>query len=153
MKITAQEEYGLRCMLLLAGAGQGNPMTIPEIGKHEGLSIPYVGKILMILKQAGLIEAVRGRNGGYVLTAAPEEMYLSRIFNALGEPLYSPSHCRRHTGGQGNCVHYDDCQVRPIWLSFGKFIKHVFDRVSLADLLSGDFELPEIPTQLVGKVK
>ena len=52
MKITALEEYGLRCMLLLADSGSRMPLTITEISAKEGLSIPYTGKLLMILKQA-----------------------------------------------------------------------------------------------------
>ena len=70
MKITAQEEYGLRCLLRLARAGDGRSLTIPEIAADEGLSVPYVAKLLAVLRQAGLIESVRGRSGGYRLAAS-----------------------------------------------------------------------------------
>src|SRR5207237_7154557 len=52
MKITAQEEYGLRCLLCLARAYGGQPLTIPEIAASENLSQPYVGKLLAVLRQA-----------------------------------------------------------------------------------------------------
>ncbi|MBV9121820.1 MAG: Rrf2 family transcriptional regulator, partial [Planctomycetes bacterium] len=59
MKISSQEEYGLRCLLRLARA-EGASLTIPEIAAAEGLSVPYVGKLLAVLRQAGLIDSVRG---------------------------------------------------------------------------------------------
>ncbi len=67
MKITALEEYGLRCMIALAQNWPEKSMTMPEISAKEGLSIPYVGKLLMLLKRAGLVKALRGRNGGFTL--------------------------------------------------------------------------------------
>ena len=67
MKISAQEEYGLRCLLQLAQSGDKGSATLPEIAAAEGLSVPYAAKLLSVLRQAGLIESVRGRSGGYRL--------------------------------------------------------------------------------------
>ena len=66
MKITAQEEYGLRCLLRLAKAESG-VATLPEIAVAEGLSQPYVAKLMAVLRNAGIIESTRGRTGGYRL--------------------------------------------------------------------------------------
>src|SRR5438445_6609464 len=118
MKITAQEEYGLRCLLRLARAGGGQSLTIPEIANAEGLSVAYVGKLLAVLRQAGLIESERGRAGGYRLGGTPAEIGLGSVLLALGEPLYDdPSFCQRNAGTEtnGNCVHRDDCTLREVW--------------------------------------
>src|SRR4051812_37389459 len=53
MKITAQEEYGLRCLLRLARAPDGS-LTLPEIADAEGLSVPHVAKLMAVLRHAGL---------------------------------------------------------------------------------------------------
>src|SRR5262249_58819187 len=82
MKITAQEEYGLRCLLRLARA-DGHSLTIPEIAAVEGLSSPYVAKILAVLRQAGLIESVRGRAGGYRLAKSPAEIGLGSVLMSI----------------------------------------------------------------------
>lgn len=139
MRITAQEEYGLRCILLLARAEEGDALTIPEISRREGISIPYVGKLMMRLKQAGLVQAVRGRNGGYRLASRPETLPLSAIFDVLGDPIYSLEHCRRRAREKGECVHDEDCTVRSMWKSFDGFISGVLHRVTLADLAGGNF--------------
>ena len=88
MKITAQEEYGLRCLLRLAEAPDGHSLTIPEMATVEGLSPAYTAKILAGLRQAGLIESVRGRTGGYRLARNPTDIGLGSVLKVLGEPLY-----------------------------------------------------------------
>ena len=66
MKISAQEEYGLRCLLRLAKAESG-VATLPEVAAAEGLSVPYVAKLMAVLRHAGILDSVRGRSGGYKL--------------------------------------------------------------------------------------
>jgi len=140
MRITALEEYGLRCMLLLA-RNDDVPLTLVDFGERESLSIPYAGKLLMILRKAGLVTAVRGRKGGYKLTRKPEKILLKEIFDALGEPVFSPSHCHKFSGSEDDCIHREDCSVRTIWQKFGGLIGNVLARVTLDDLASGRFDL------------
>ena len=140
MKVTALEEYGLRCMVLLARSGEDHPLTLPEFSSREGVSIPYAGKLLMILKKSGLVMAVRGRNGGYALASPPEEITLKQIFDALGHPVFSVNHCERFSGEGEVCVHTEDCSVRGVWQTFEGFIESYLRRVTLADLASGDSE-------------
>src|SRR5438309_7165631 len=83
MKITAQEEYGLRCLLRLARSGEGHSLTIPEVAAAEGLSVPYVAKLLSVLRQGGLIESVRGRAGGYRLAESPTDIHLGAVLMVL----------------------------------------------------------------------
>jgi Rrf2 family iron-sulfur cluster assembly transcriptional regulator len=141
MKITALEEYGLRCMLLLARCGPDETMTLPEFQASEGLSIPYAAKLLMILKKAGLVRAARGRNGGYALARQPEKIMLKEILDALGEPAFSSSHCGKHAGQLDICIHKADCQVRIIWQSFDEMIGRILGNITLADLVTGKLEI------------
>src|SRR5688572_16031547 len=87
MKITAQEEYGLRCLIRLART-EAQTSTIPEIAGAEGLSVAYVGKLLGVLRHAGVIESVRGRTGGYKLAKPTTEIGLGSLLLMLGEPLF-----------------------------------------------------------------
>ncbi len=143
MRITALEEYGLRCMVLLAHSGQKVSLTLSDFAEGEGLSIPYAGKLLMILKKAGLVKAIRGRNGGYVLIKEPEDIRLKEIFDALGDPVFSPGYCDRFTGENEVCVHTDDCTVRYIWKSFNMFIANMLSGITLANIAAGDIDLLE----------
>jgi Rrf2 family protein len=138
MKITAQEEYGLRCLLRLARADDGQALTIPEIAESEKLSPPYVAKLLAVLRQGGLITSVRGRTGGYHLARPAGEVRLGEVMRALGEPLFEePSYCERHASPDfgGACVHSEGCTLRVIWQTLEQWMRHFLDRLTLADLL------------------
>jgi Rrf2 family protein len=143
MKVTALEEYGLRCMILLA-KNNGTSLTLPEISAREGLSLPYSGKLLMILKRAGLVRASRGRKGGYVLARPASEILLRDIFDALGEPMFGPNHCERYTDKGECCVHAEDCAVRNVWGAFNDFVSEYLDNITLADLAAGNGQLQKL---------
>jgi Rrf2 family protein len=141
MKISSQEEYGIRCLLHLARAYGGQSPTIPEIAAAENLSQPYVAKLLAVLRQAGLIESVRGRSGGYHLTRSPSEVRLGEALLALGEPLFDePSYCERHASPEshGLCVHHNGCSLRGLWQALEQWMRHVLDQVTLEQLLHND---------------
>jgi Rrf2 family protein len=142
MKITALEEYGLRCMILLARSGEST-LSLSDFSQHEGLSIPYAGKLLMILKKANLVRAARGRNGGYALARNADRVFLKDILNALGEPVFSPTHCQKFTGEENVCVHTGDCSVRDIWKGFGGIISDMLGKITLADIASRDTSVME----------
>src|SRR6266446_7019764 len=116
MKISAQEEYGLRCLLRLAQT-EGYSQTLPEIAAAEGLSVPYVAKLMAVLREAGLVDSVRGRSGGYTLSRPPDEIGLGSLLLVLGEPLFDePGYCERHAGvSDGVCVHRGGCSLRALW--------------------------------------
>ena len=66
MKITAQEEYGLRCLMRLASVPTGRSLTIPEIAAAENLSVPYVAKLLTVLRPCACSEAARACTWTYL---------------------------------------------------------------------------------------
>ncbi|MCS7168704.1 MAG: Rrf2 family transcriptional regulator [Gemmatales bacterium] len=144
MKITAQEEYGLRCILQLAAAPD-HALTIAEIAAAEGLSPPYVAKLLSILRQEGLVESVRGRTGGYRLTDRPERIQLGRVLRALGQPLYDePNYCQRHAGTEteGHCVHSpQQCSLRALWQTLETWLRQALDQLRVSDLLQSPADL------------
>lgn len=146
MKITAQEEYGLRCLLRLARSEEGQALTIPEIAESEKLSPPYVAKLLSVLRQAGLIASVRGRTGGYHLTRPAVEVRLGEVLRALGEPLFEdPGYCERHASPDvgGTCVHTDGCTLRVIWQTLETWMRRLLDQITLADLLQSQEQIAE----------
>jgi Rrf2 family protein len=148
MKITSQEEYGLRCLLRLARVPAGQSLTIPEIAAAESLSAPYVAKLLSVMRQGGLIESVRGRTGGYRLGRGTAQITLGAVMRVLGEPLFDePGFCQRHPGTEtttGACVHLGDCTLRALWHTLEHWMRRAMDRITLADLLQGEGQLMEL---------
>jgi Rrf2 family iron-sulfur cluster assembly transcriptional regulator len=146
MKITAQEEYGLRCLLKLSQA-EDHALTLPEIAAAEGLSLPYVAKLMGVLRQAGLVDSARGRTGGYRLAKPPAEIGLGSLLLQLGEPLFDePSYCQKHAGQaeDGMCVHNGDCSLRALWLTLEKWMRGTLDQITLADLLQNEGQIVDL---------
>lgn len=136
MRITAQEEYGLRCILQLASAPPGEPLSGAEIARREGLSYPYVEKLLGILKRAGLAKSHRGLKGGYMLARPAGQITLGDVGRALGGFQTSQDICRRYTGNLRTCIHDDDCGIRPVWIGITQYVLGVMDSIAISQILS-----------------
>lgn len=134
MKITALEEYGLRCLVRMARTPLGGSVTVAEIAETEGLTTPYVGKLMATLRQAKFVESVRGRGGGYVLARSAEQITVEEVLNALGEPLFDAAYCSAHPGTLSVCAHNGDCSIRSVWQVLGEMIHQVLRGTTLADL-------------------
>jgi Rrf2 family protein len=135
MKVSAQEEYGLRCMMQLANSTPQRPLTINEIAEREGLSGAYAGKLMNLLRDAALVDSVRGRSGGYLMARPPERINLSEIMAALGGNIYEDHYCERFPGEEDTCVHVGDCSIRSLWGSLQGMVDRVLSRTTLADLM------------------
>jgi Rrf2 family protein len=137
MKISAQEEYGLRCLLQLAGAPPGRTMTVKEIALKERLSSAYVEKLLRVLARAGLVHSFRGIKGGYALNRPASQITLGEVVRALGHVPTTNHICHQFTGQQDVCVHFSNCGIRSVWSDLTNYIQNFLDHVTL-DGLRGD---------------
>lgn len=139
MKFSAQEEYGLRCLLSIA---RRSACTIPELARIEGLSPAHVAKLLGLLRGSGFITSTRGQLGGYTLALAPEQIVIGEVLERLGGKLIEDKFCERHAGVGQTCAHEDACSLRPLWGRIQNAVDDVVFRLSLKDLLD---QLPQPP--------
>jgi Rrf2 family protein len=140
MKITAQEEYGLRCALQFACAEASDSLTIPEIAEREGLSTAYVAKLLNLLRQAGLINSARGRSGGYTLGRPRDQISVQEVLGALGSPTWESASCSRYSGTLQMCVRSTSCAVRSLWGTIDTMVNQLLRSITLADLLDSEVQ-------------
>jgi Rrf2 family transcriptional regulator, iron-sulfur cluster assembly transcription factor len=143
MKITAQEEYGLRCLLQLARAPRGELMSVKEIGVREGLSSAYVEKLLRVMSRSGLVHSVRGVKGGYILNRPAAQVTLGEVIRVLGSMPSTKQICTDFTGNQEACVHFSDCGIRSVWSGLTNYIQSFLDQTTLASLLGQEYAVSE----------
>jgi Rrf2 family protein len=141
MKLSAQEEYGLRCLLQLARHGEGASLTIADLARLEGISAPHVAKIMRILRRAGLVRSTRGQSGGYALARPAEALPVSEALTALGGPLFDASFCDRHSGLEAACAHSGDCSIRPVLVQLQIAVDQVLGRLTLRQMLCSEGEM------------
>jgi Rrf2 family protein len=138
VKISAQEEYGVRCLLQIGRRGPGASLTIPEISRAEGISSHYVAKLLRILRRGGLIKSERGQSGGYTLTRPLGRITVGEALAVLGGRLYEPTFCDSHGGGELLCAHMVECSIRSLWRNVQQAVDQVLGKTTLEDLLPKD---------------
>src|SRR5262245_60020458 len=109
MKISAQEEYGLRLLLRVATCKNPDGMSIPQLSEAEGLSSHYVAKLTRLLRIGGFIKSTPGYKGGYTLSKAASQIIINDILKALGGALYDSNFCSLHAGNLSLCTNSVDC--------------------------------------------
>lgn len=96
--------YAFRSMALLEGP-PGDLRLVGDLSARTGAPRPFLGKVLQVLQKAGLVQSVRGRNGGFRLTRPAGEIHLAEVVDVLDGPEWRSS-CLL---GIGECTGRVDC--------------------------------------------
>jgi Rrf2 family protein len=138
MKISAHEEYGLRCLVQLARAEvDAESLTLSQIANREGLSVANAGKLMWILVKAGLVQSTRGASGGYTLARPASEIRLSEVIRILDEDTVD-RFCQTHAGVLDVCVHTTDCGIRPVIVGLHEIVQQALSEITLAELIGSE---------------
>lgn len=118
--ISKKCDYALRAMLELALHEGGGPVTIGQIAKARGIPARFLEAILRQLKQAGLCESLRGKEGGYRLTGSAADIPVARVLD-----IFEPRLRDRHR---------TDDLFATLWRHADAAVDEVFRTVTYADL-------------------
>jgi Rrf2 family protein len=139
MKLSAQEEYGLRCLLRLGHAG--GSLTLTEMARQENISVANVAKMMRALRRGGLVTSTRGKDGGYTLAREPREINIGAALAVLGGRFFDTRFCDRHSGLDASCANTGDCSIRSVWRLLQDAMDSVLGKMSLQDLLRSEAEM------------
>lgn len=134
MKITAQEEYGLRILIRIARCADAEGLSIPQLSEAEGISSHYAAKLARQLRIAGFLNSTPGQKGGYILSRPAEEININQVLKALGGALFESGFCENHNGMVKLCTNSVDCSARSLWKLVQLAVDQVLNNISLADL-------------------
>ena len=149
MKITAQEEYGLRILLRIASCKDAEGMSIPQLSETEGLSSHYVAKLTRILRIAGFINSTPGYKGGYVLAKPANTIIINDVLKVLGGVLFSAEFCGLHAGTLKLCTNSVDCSSRSLWKMIQFTVDQLLDKVTLADLVNTEKDSANVLNEIL----
>jgi len=141
MKITANEEYGMRLLIRIASADKQLGLSIPQLSEAEGLSEPNTAKICRILRMNAYIKSTPGSKGGYILNQLPEQIIIQDVMNALGGRLFNQQFCEAHSGIGRLCTNSVDCSTRSLWKMIQYTLDNLLTRLTLADLMVREKEV------------
>ncbi len=132
MMVSTRGRYALRVLIDLAEHSDGSFIAMKEVAHRQAISLKYLERIMPLLVEAGLIEGMRGKGGGYRLTRDPDEYTLGEILRTTEGDL-APVACL--ACGAKPCPREEDCRTLTMWKELDALINTYLDGKTLADLM------------------
>lgn len=126
MKLSTKGKYGVKALFELAMNEGAGPVSLKMIAERQGLSEHYLEQLVAPLRKAGLVNSVRGAQGGYVLSRPAAQVSVGDILRVLEGPFEADD--ARAGGAQ-------DALAEGVWAKVRDRIVAVVDALSLGDLV------------------
>jgi Rrf2 family protein len=129
VRISAKEDYAVRAALELAVAN-GGPLKREQIAQAQSIPTAFLQNILIELRHAELVEAHRGRDGGFTLARPADEISVADVVRAVSGPLATIR------GVRPPAVEYNASAepLKEVWVALRTNIRTILEHVTLADL-------------------
>ncbi len=123
-------------MMLAERAPDPKPVRVPEIASREHISLKFLETILVQLRDAGIVESRRGRNGGYRLKRSPEDISFGDIIRVVDGPL-ALIRCASRTQFEpcADCADVGSCAIRWAMVKARDAVATALEGCSLASAL------------------
>jgi Rrf2 family transcriptional regulator, iron-sulfur cluster assembly transcription factor len=128
MKLTARGHYSVKALLDLSLQPRFGPTSVKSIANRQELPAPYLEKLLIEMRRAGLVQSVRGSQGGYQLAREPAQISLGQILEAVGETIEP---LPRHSPDASQA---EDWVTFSLWNRLHKKLAEALYSISLEDL-------------------
>ncbi len=145
MRFTTKTEYGLVCLIYMArhSKAEAQPLTIKELVGAEDFSSAYIEKILQGLRTAGIVTAVHGSHGGYVLARLASEIRVKEVIDALEGATFDVF-CEPEVRKDITCTHFSLCGIKPLWGKTKEMLDRFYDTVTIEMLAKNELKFEEI---------
>jgi Rrf2 family protein len=131
MRISSKGDYGLRALLDLAQRYGEGPIQSRDIHERQGIDENYLNQILILLRKAGLIESLRGPQGGHRLARPPARITVLEALVALEGPILPAD----SGGDEGAGTDPADRQiVHEVWAEMRGLLEEYLGALTLDDL-------------------
>ena len=128
MKLTTRGHYSVKALLDLSLQSEYQPTSVKTIAQRQDLPAPYLEKLLIEMRRAGLVKSIRGAKGGYQLAYKPEQISLGKILEAVGETIEPlPNHSPEQKLAE-------DWVTFSLWQRLHQKLKEALYNITLADL-------------------
>lgn len=138
MKLSTKGRYGLKAMFQLALHYGEGPISLKQIAEKQNISENYLEQLFSTLRKEGLLNSVRGAQGGYMLSESPGKMTVGSVLRAL-EGTMAPSDCAMDDNN--DCSREDGCVTKLVWVKIKDSIDEVIDSITLQDMVDDENKL------------
>lgn len=148
LRISKLTDYATVVLAELSEA-PGSCRSAALLAEATRLEPPTVAKVLKTLARAGLVESVRGVNGGYRLRTAPDDVSVASIIRAMEGPI-ALTECGLEPG---LCAREQECSLRGNWRRIGETVEQALEALSLADLSAPPSKSGGAALKLIARVE
>jgi len=131
LKLPTTFRYGARCVVELAAVAERRPVSLRELAEYQKVSAKYLEHIFRALRAAGLVLAVRGMHGGYMLARPADRITLKEVYEALAGST-APVEC---VDCRESCPMHESCFMIDTWAELKQAIDDVLTRTTLRELV------------------
>lgn len=135
MKFSAKGDYSVIAAIDVALHAEEGPVSIRDIAGRQKIPLHFLEQVMNSLKKAGLVESIRGAEGGYLLSKPPHDIRVGDLLQATEGPI-APMNCLKEGKEKMCLVHVEplSCVVHEIWSEVRASILDVLNSVTLDDL-------------------
>ena len=132
MRFSVKSDYAITAVLDMALNADKGPVHVRAIAGRQAIPVRFLEQVMASLKKAGLIESIRGAQGGYVLSRDPRTISVAQIVEAIEGPI-TPMDC---TNGafERKCLQINGCVVKEVWEDVRRAITGALSKVSIEDM-------------------
>jgi len=134
MKLTSKGRYAVMALADIATFNLKEPVSLRDISLRQGISLDYLEQLFLKLKKNKIVNSIRGKKGGYILSKDASDIKISDIFFAVDEEVKTVG-CEKHSkkacnGKSAKCISHN------LWDELEDYINDFFKRKSLGDLVN-----------------
>lgn len=133
LRISTRGRYGLRAMLDLALHSSGTQVALMNIAQRQNISTNYLEQVFSLLRKAGLVNSVKGAQGGYILAEKPSAIKVGAILRTLEGNLEVVDEDKASDDSES--ANAQSCIRRCVWDKLNASIDEVVDSITLQDLI------------------
>ena len=138
MIISTKCQYALRAVYKIARAESGTVVTIGDVAKAQHVPQRYLEGIMNQLRKGEVLEAQRGRHGGYKLARNPKEITVGDVVRVIDGPIRAVT-CVEETKAT-DCPMRENCVFLPTWQKVQTAIDHAMDASNFEQLVQMERE-------------
>ena len=142
MRVSLKATYGIMASIDMAIQNGHVPVQSKAIARRQDIPVRFLEQVLHAMKQAGLVDSVRGAQGGYVLAKVPSDISLAEIVEALDGPLTMPKQPKL-SHRRGSVRTPFDSLLSDIWTRVRQAELGVLSAVTLKDLVDRHQQLDQ----------
>ncbi len=134
MKLSSKGRYAVMALADIARFNQNDPISLRDISLRQGISLVYLEQLFLKLKKNNVVNSIRGKKGGYILSRNASDIKISDIFFAVEEKVKTIG-CEKHSkkgcnGKSAKCISHN------LWDELEDYINNFFEKKKLSDLIN-----------------